>query len=141
MGYCIFIKPGKTYSTTKKIVKIILNVHPRTESDPLFKELGFIRLVDINRFLIAKFMHSVYSGMVPTIIGELFVRNCDTHTYSTRQSNHYHVPIVKSNMGKTSIHYKGVIIWNAILNSSIPVDVSPQTFKYHLKKRIIYNLI
>ena len=132
---------SKLITLQKKIVKIILNVHPRTESAPLFKELGFIRLVDMNRFLIAKFMHLVHSGMVPSIIGKLFVRNCDTHNYSTRQSNHYHVPIVKSNMGKSSIHYKGVIIWNTILNASVPVDVSPQTFKYHLKNRIINGLI
>ena len=42
--------------------------------------------------------------------------------------NSYHVPCVKNNLGKWCIRYRGVIVWNSILNLKINPETSQAVF-------------
>ena len=70
----------------------------------------------------------------------MFAVNSATHDYGTRQKDHYKVPKVKLEVVKNSVRYRGVIIWNMILQN-IDIATSLQSFKFHLRQGILRTLI
>ena len=70
----------------------------------------------------------------------MFVCNRDVHMHNTRAVNSIHIPLVRTNLGKTGIRYFGSIIWNKILNVNIPLT-SDYTFSKKLKQYIINGVI
>ena len=65
--------------------------------------------------------------------------NSVTHDYGTRQKDHYKVLKVKMEVVKNSVRYRGVIIWNMILQN-IDIATSLQKFKFHLRQGILSTL-
>ena len=62
------------------------------------------------------------------------MRNNDIHSHNTRTADNFHIPIVKTDLGKTAIEYRGAVIWNILIKNGINVDVSEAVFKKFLKK-------
>ena len=54
---------------------------------------------------------------------------------------HFHIPIVKTDLGKTSIRYRGAVIWNILIKDGINVDVSEAVFKKFLRKLVNDGII
>ena len=113
----------------KKIVRIICGVNARTSCDPLFDELGFLRFVDINRYLIARFMYRWYLNDVP----DFFTPVSEVHSHFTKQSEGLFIPTFKTNLGKTCLSYRGPFIWNKILRLKINLGTSEAVFMKTLK--------
>ena len=120
----------------KRAIRIISGVHPRTHTDPLFTELKLIKCDEINKYLVGRLMYRIYNEDI-TLFDSMFMKNEQVHNYDTRQRDHYHVPGFKSRLGKINLRYNGVIVWNSILSSGIPVDVSQAVFSKQLKCAII----
>ena len=78
-------------------------------------------------------MYRVYKGNVPALLQEIFTSNEDYHNYSTRQAGHLHLPLVRTDLGKFAIKYRGALIWNDILQSGISLVISEPCFKKSLK--------
>ena len=77
------------------------------------------------------------NGKIPDIIQNIFMINYDIHDHYTRQGGSYHVPKVKNNLGKWSIRYRGVIVWNTILSLKINPETSEALFAKNVKKCIM----
>ena len=120
----------------KRAIRIISGVHPRTHTDPLFTELKLLKCDEINKYLVGRLMYRIYNEDI-TLFDSMFMKNEQVHNYDTRQRDHYHVPGFKSRLGKINLRYNGVIVWNSILSSGIPVDVSQAVFSKQLKCAII----
>ena len=119
LSYCNHIW-GSTYKTNlkktltslqNKVIRIILHMNARKNCDAMYNELGIIKFVNINKYLIGRFMVRVYHGQVPEFLSPFFVRNCDIHQHETRLAGHFHIPPVKLDLSKTGIKYEGVIIY------------------------------
>ena len=82
-------------------------------------------------------MFRYYNGKIPDIFQNIFMMNSDIHDHYTRQSGSYHVPKVKNNLGKWSIRYRGVIVWNTILSLKINPETSEAMFAKAVKKCVI----
>ena len=82
-------------------------------------------------------MFRYYNGKIPDIFQNIFMMNSDIHDHYTRQSGSYHVPIMKNNLGKWSIRYRGVIVWNKILSLKINPETSEAVFAKTVKKCIM----
>ena len=67
------------------------------------------------------------------------MKNVQIHNYDTRQRDHYHVPSFKSKLGKINLRYNGVIVWNNILSSGVPVDVSKAVLFFKQLKCAMIN--
>ena len=132
---------NKLHVLQKKIVRIIAGVKPRTSTDDLFRNLNIMKLDEINIFLIAQLMHKQYTADVIPVFQNMFITNSDIHSYETRQSNHLNIPLCHKNIGKTSIRYRGAIIWNNVLKSGIPLDQSNMFLKQQLRKQIMSGSI
>ena len=78
-----------------------------------------------------------YKTEVPELFVNFFNSNVETHDYFTRQHNHLHVPMIKSNLNKFAICYRGVIIWNGIMKLGIDPDTSEAVFVKLFEKCII----
>ena len=112
---------GNTYKTylnelfilQKMIIKIIADAKPRTHTEPLCKTLNILNAFNINKCLIGRLMFHVYRGNSLETFKTMFTKNNSIHNYDTHQSAHYHLPLVHKNVTKrSSIHYRGVAIWN-----------------------------
>ena len=135
---------GATYASNlrnlvllqKRCVRIICNVKPREHTENLFKELGFLRFEDINKYMIGRFMHRWYNRKLPEMFNEYFEYVRDVHNYATRQSINLYVPYVRTNLGQSCISYRGPKIWNCIINDKINGDSSEAVFSKMLKQAI-----
>ena len=70
-----------------------------------------------------------------------FIRNKDIHSHNTRTADHFHIPIVKTDLGKTGIKYRGAVIWNIVIKDGINIDVSEAVFKKFLRKLVNDGII
>ena len=107
----------------KKALRIITSVHLRSPSEPLFRQLKFLNCENIFKYLVGCLMFRVHHGELSTF-QFLFVKNSDIHMHNTRQSGHYHIPMCRTNLGKSSLRYFGAWLWNKILSTDINSNVS-----------------
>ena len=68
----------------------------RDSTEIIFSELKILKFTDINAYLIGRFMYKCYTENVPGIFSDFFQCNSAVHGYSTRQSEHLHVPLERS---------------------------------------------
>ena len=123
----------------KRIVRIISGVPPLTSTVPLFKKWNILNLSKLNEYLIGQLMFKAFKRKLPCVFDDFFILNSDVHQHNTRHGNHLHFPLFKTSLGKRSIRYWGVIVWNSILKLNIDMDVSAITFKNNLKTALLAN--
>ena len=56
-------------------------------------------------------------------------------------ADHFHIPAVTSDLGKTGIRFRGVIIWNAGLSNNVNADVAEAVYVKFLKRLINENVL
>ena len=103
MRKCLLSVPEQIECVTKKVVRIIAGVKPRTSTADLFHKLNIMKVNDLNIFVIAQVMYHVYTSEVITVFQRLFSTNRNIYTHETRQSDHFNIPLYHKNIGKSSI--------------------------------------
>ena len=124
----------------KRAVRIILGVHPRSPSEPLFTTLKFLNCKNIFKYLIGRLMYRIYHGELHVLHG-FFTKTSNIHVHDTRQKCHYHLPLCRTNLGKCGLRYVGASVWNNILSVNINPNVSEFIFSRSLKAAICNNLL
>ena len=89
----------------------------RESSKPLYRQFDIIKSIDLNGYLIARFMFRYTIASVPDSFTSLFHRNNEYHNHETRTADHFHIPAVTSDLEKTGIRYRGA-------SNDISADVS-----------------
>ena len=140
LGICLQNKHRTPIYFTKKALRIITGVHPRSPSEPLFCQLKFLNCENISKYLVGRLMYRVYHEELTTL-QFLFIKNSDIHMHGTRQRGHYHIPLCRTNLGKSSLRYFGALLWNKVLNADINPNVSDFIFSRNLKTAICNNLL
>ena len=59
---------------------------------------------------------------VPESLKKFFVKNSRGHDHDTRQSNSYHVPIYKLDIGNRFIKKQGIIVWEELERNFIGIS-------------------
>ena len=145
--YYSFIYRYLTYVTNimkleklqNKVLRIICNRRRRDSIVHIYKELGVIRFKDINKYLIERFMFRFCNANVPVLFHSYFQRNNEFHNYQTRTASHLHIPSMKTDIGQTSIRYRGALIWNGLVTMNVDHNSSEAVF-VKLLKRVIESL-
>ena len=100
---------SKLQITQNKVVRLILNVPPRTTltcSD--FHKLGILKLNDRVKQLSLNHVHQNFYDKCPVYMKENFIKKSDVHSYCTRKSKcNFYVPVIKSATAST-FYYNGV---------------------------------
>ena len=81
----------------KKVKRIILCVHPRSPSEPLFITLKFLGCENIFKYLIGCLMYRINHGEL-SVLHCLFRKNSDIHVHDTRQKCHHCVELTWGNV-------------------------------------------
>ena len=149
----------------KKSVRILTNNYhfplepgPLVSSNPLFKDLEILKVRDVYKFHVAKFIFSCLSFNSPIIFHDWFTLNHNIHDYNTvsntiiNQDNYFDVgvPSVTNKLhtrGSRLVNYGGKLlkVVGPILWNSLPAQVrdcqSINSFKFSLKKLLIEQYI
>ena len=118
---------NKVIVLQKKAIRIICNVNRRAPTDSLFRDLKIIPFLDVNIYMISRFMFRYVNGRVPSLFC------ASIHKYETRQALHFHLPQVRSDLGKKNIRYRGAQIWNYLLDLGINSETSELIFSKNMK--------
>ena len=99
---------------------------------PLLQTLNWLTVrnrLDLNT---ACFMYKVEHGMVPETLSNFFIKVSERSLKDTRQSNDFHLPLLRTKPARRSLTYRGPVLWNALPNE-IRLRPSLQSFKRALK--------
>ena len=127
---------NKIISLQKKAVRIIAGIKPRSDVMNAFQQLRILPCILINKYLLGRLMYKIYTNSALQKFECFFEYNKDVHGYNTRQTNHYHLPCIRTNLGKFGFRYQGAFIWNEILKLDISME-SEYSFSKNLKTAIL----
>ena len=97
-----------------RIVRIICDQPAKSQTNPLFAHLKFLKLEDIHKLQLAKLM---YKYKDKSNIGQLDLNRLnDKHNYNTRLSSkgNYFMPRPRTNLGLRRFKYNGPKLWQTI---------------------------
>ena len=115
-------------------MRIITRSKYLEHTNPIFEKLDLLKMSEINKYIIGKFMYRWYHNQLPSIFHNMFVSVTDIHNYNTRQKDHLYTTKIKTCLGQTRITYLGPKIWNDILKAKINPNISEYVFSKSLKK-------
>jgi hypothetical protein len=124
---------NRLLKTQKRLLRIISFSEHRAHTALIFKQFNVLNINQINNYLTGIFMYRYRSGDLPVVFNNMFICNTNIHSYSTRQSSHYHLPQCRTGCFKRSIRYRGGYVWN-MLPDNIKEVSSLFQFKKLLKK-------
>ena len=104
---------SKLKITQKKIVRAITGAPYDAHSEPLFKLLNILKLTDLYKLHISKYMFSFINNVIPRPILEIFTLAQDTHDHGTRHSKTLKLKIKKDSYSCCIVNM-GPVIWNSI---------------------------
>ena len=142
--YGIISRGTATYSREKEIVLRLNNIawimtwsRKFDHVSILYKQQKLLKLVDIYKLELSKFMHQLNCNMTPKVSEKNFVKLESLHSYSTRQKtkNNYFLTRVNKTMSQKQLAFGGTKLW-APLGNSIKTKPLP-VFKKTLKERMI----
>ena len=125
----------------KKSVRIITFSGYLDHTDPLFHELGLLKISDNNKHVLGKCTYRWYTKQIPWLFDSLFQTVRNVHEYDTRQSCHLHIAIMKTNLGKCKFSNNGTVLWNNIVKANINPETSEAVFAKTLKHCIKIGII
>ena len=137
-GNCASSTLIKLQSLQNKILRYMTFTDSFTSIKPAYKNKKVLNVENVSFFEAAKFMWAIHNNSIPDAFKDYFIPL--SHSYSTRTKNkaNYTVPRPRTNLGKCSIKYQGIIVWGKIPHELQNLDKSTQ-FKSQLKEHIIEN--
>ena len=103
----------------------------------LYKNLNILKLEDIYKLELAKFMYQINYKKVPKIFVDLFTSTTKLHHYETRRtrSSNFFLPRVNKTIAQNQLAFKGSVLWQSI-NSELK-ELHWHSFKKSYKKLLI----
>ena len=118
------------------IVRIITFSNRYTKLSPLYKKLNMLKLDDIYRLELGKFMHRLYEGNIPKVMIESFTYLKHLHHHNTRQveNSSYFLPRINKVFAKSRLSYRGIKSWKSINNEmkKLHFIAFKKSYKIHL---------
>ena len=78
-----------------KFVRIITRSHYQAHTEPIFKSLMLLKLCDIYKLQISKYVYAFIRNELPITLMHLFTLSQDTHAHNTRHSVTYKLKVRK----------------------------------------------
>ena len=125
----------------KRCVRIITRSKYQDHTDPLFARLGLLKLKDINKYFIGRFMYRWYQNKLPSMFQDMFIPITDIHDYDTRQSSLLYCPKFKTELGKSRCSYRAPYMWNLIIKADINPETSEAVFTKSVKQCIKVGIL
>ena len=118
----------------KRVVRLVCGARRLYHTNPLFKQLGILKFVDLVKFKTSIIMFKAYHNVLPDSLQ--FFLNLRVQIYDTRQKCNFTVHRAHTNVKSMCISIYGVKLWNA-LHTDLTNSRSLQVFKNMYKLHII----
>ena len=122
----------------KRAIRMVSRSGCDAHTDPIFKELKYLKLNGIHLLQLGQFMYSFITGNLPTKFDSFFSVNKCIHSYNTRYASFFRLPLCRTNISQFSISFQGPKFFNT-LSSEIKNSPTLMSFKYKLKDFLINN--
>ena len=109
----------------------------KVASDPLFKDLKFLKIHDIYKLITLKFVYESVNELNPNQFHTYYNYPTDVYNTAANRGNYLDPPMVRTvTYGLKSLKYTGCILWNN-LSINIRNVLSINIFNNMTKKNII----
>ena len=138
--YCIEVKGNlvSLLKLQKRVLRIIKSVPTKTDSAPLFRELGILSVFKVYMIKLAVVTFKSYYGFSIESIKELFTDVQSVHDRDTRQSRKYYVPFTRKEIVRKSFKYRAAKLWNNLFDI-LEINCSVACFKHYVKSYLTNN--
>ena len=116
----------------KRVVRTIAKTDPYAHTDPIFRNLGILKFQDMHLLQLGLFMYSHQNRTLPLKFDCKFTLQKEIHSYHTRNSHLYRLPLCRTNIKQFSVFYQGPKFYNS-LSTEIVNSPSSVSFKKALK--------
>ena len=96
----------------KRIVRSIAKAEYLAPSEPIFKELKILKVMEINSLQNGTFMFSYCNNLLPRSYDNLFVSGSQIHHYNTRTAQNPRPHRCRTTLKSQTITYQGPVSWN-----------------------------
>jgi len=108
-------KAVKLEKLQKRLIRTINCAKYNAHSEPLFKSMSLLKIVDIRVLHELAFCYKLLNNKLPNYFeNNVFTRNFDTHTYSTRGANKFQMPRIKHSFMKNVLRYRIPFTYNNV---------------------------
>jgi len=90
----------------KRAVRIIVNASYNSHTEPIFKALNILKVGDLCALHDLKFCYKYINSLLPCYFHSIFIRNSDVHSFQTRFSDNFQIPIVRHSFAKNNIRFR-----------------------------------
>ena len=108
-------------------------------SSPLFHQLEFLKLNDINDLQIVSFVYECINGLAPQYLENLFTSLSSKYSLGTRQSKKGNLFLERQTTvqyGIRSIHNAGAKLWNSI---PYEIKLASSIKKIQIRNKAVFN--
>ena len=82
----------------------------------LYKKLNFLKVKDVYKLELAKFMHKLFTNKLPEMFQNSFTKIGNVHKYEIRNNitANYYLRCASKKAGHNKLEYRSVKLWNEI---------------------------
>ena len=106
----------RVFLLQKKSIRIVCDATLRSHTNPLFINNKILKITDLYHFQLGQFMYKYSKQMLPDAFHDMFVKNNLIHNYPTRQSNKFHLPLLRTCFAQNTFIFDGPKYWNKLPN-------------------------
>ena len=117
----------------KRVVRLVCGARRLDHTNPLFKQLGILKFVDLVKFKTSIIMFKAYHNVLPDSLQKMFTPR--VQIYDTRQKCTFTVHRAHTNVKSMCISIYGVKLWNSLhtdLTNSRSWQVFKKMYKLHI---------
>ena len=122
---------NRIFLLQKKVIRIISKSALDAHTEPIFKQVKILKVSDIYRSQIGKFMFSFKKGLLPDAFSEMFLLTNQIHHYNIRNSNSFYLFSCRTNIRQFA-SFQGPKLFNSFSTEIQDADSFSQ-FKSELK--------
>ena len=117
-------------------MKVLTKRPPRYSTNKLHLDLNILQIKDIYESSLLHFTHNCIYGKPIENFKNFFTFRQNIHDHNTRQKRHLTTHTINTEMGRTTTHFMGATLWNALPETITEVNTI-KAFKRQLFKFLI----
>ena len=137
-GTCNNSLLNKVQIIQNKLLKTLYQLPYRTNTNELHTALNILKVEDIHKAQILKFVYESLNGLSITQFKSYYQLQNRLHDHDTRERFRLRVQLIRTRYGEYSLLYRGPFLWNK-LDKDLQGTKSLFSFKKKLKKFFIDN--
>ena len=146
ISYCIHVWGSANqyllqplFKLQKRAVRCIDFAVYMAPSSPIFSKLKILQLSNIYKYEIILFMYKYKNNELPPIFSNWFIKSSDVHSYATRNSLDYQLPLYRTEFAKSFIKFKGAFLWNLLEQRLKIINIKLSSYKKLLKNCLMWS--